>query len=302
MILSVSRRTDIPALYSDWFFDRIKEGFFLVPSPMIENGKIAKVRIEPVKIETNLLGGKTISGNVDGIVFWTKNPRPMMARLDELDGFTYIFLFTLNSYDKEFETNLPSFEERIKTFQELSQRIGADRVIWRYDPIFLSKDISVDWHVQQFENLAKQLSGYTKCCKVSFLIGKHSDIGTPNFSQKNEIIKHISRIAKQNDIQVEACADEVDFRRYGVKPSKCIDPILWEKLLNAKVKSKKLDKQRKYCGCMPCVDIGIYNTCTHGCLYCYANGFYGYRGEPKTMLDEMKGEIYERKTERIFEY
>ena len=302
MILSVSRRTDIPALYSDWFFDRVKDGFVLVPSPMIANGKVAKVKIEPVKIETNMLGGKEVSGNVDAIVLWTKNPRPMMTRLDELKDFTYIFLFTLNPYSEEIETDLPSLEERVKTFQELSKTIGADRVVWRYDPILLDKDIDVDWHIKQFESLAKQLNGYTKSCKFSFLIGKHKDIHTPTYSERNEIAKRFAQIAKQYDIEIQSCAEEIDFSKYGIKPSKCIDPEFFEKLLGAKLKTKRKDGTRKNCGCMPCLDIGIYNTCTHGCMYCYANGFYGYRGEPKSMLDEVEGEIYERKTERLFEY
>lgn len=123
MILSASRRTDIPALYSDWFFERIKDGCFFVPSPFLQNGKIAKIAVEPVRVETNILGGKTITGNIDGIVFWTKNPRPMLARLDELSDYKYCFLFTLNPYDVTIERNLPPLDARIKTFQELSKKL-----------------------------------------------------------------------------------------------------------------------------------------------------------------------------------
>ena len=302
MILSVSRRTDIPALYSDWFFNRLKDGFVLVPSPMIANGKVAKIELNPVKIETNLLGGKEVSGNIDGIVFWTKNPKPMMSRLNELKDFKYIFLFTLTPYDAKIEKDVPPVSERIKTFQELSQRIGADKVVWRYDPILLSKEIDVNWHIEQFENLAKKLQGFTTNCKISFLIGKHKDIHTPNFTERNILAENLSRISKQYGIKLESCAEEIDLDKYDIGRSKCIDPHYWEKLLNAKVKTKKKDGTRKNCGCMPCVDIGIYNTCTHNCLYCYANGFYGYRGEPKSMLDKIEGETYDRKTERIFEY
>jgi len=148
MILSVSRRTDIPALYSDWFFDRIKEGFVLVANPFGFNNKIAKVKIEPVRVETNLLGGKEVTGNVDGIIFWTKNPRPMMARLDELKDFKYYFHYTLTPYSKDIEVNVPPVEERIKTFQELSKLTSPDQVVWRYDPILLNKENNVEWHVK----------------------------------------------------------------------------------------------------------------------------------------------------------
>jgi len=303
MILSVSRRTDIPALYSDWFFDRVKEGFVLVPSPLFDNGKIARIKIEPVKVEKNVLGGKEVSGNVDGIVFWTKNPKPMMERLDELNDFLYYFHFTLNPYDEKIEINLPPLGERINTFQELSNKIGANKVIWRYDPILLNNDISIKWQTEQFEYLAKQLNGYTKNCMVSFLIpGKRKDIRPPNSGEQNLILKHFSQIAQANGIQLHTCALKDDWGKYGIKKAKCIDPELFEKLLDAKVKTKRLDGTRKNCGCMPCVDIGIYNTCRQDCIYCYANGFYGYRGEPKSMLDKLDGEIYDRKTERVFEY
>ena len=107
MILSVSRRTDVPALYSDWFFERLREGEVLVPNPFIKDGKTARIKLAPAKIETNILGGAEISGNIEGIVFWTKNPSPMLARLDELGTIPYYFQYTLNPYGKEYESNLP---------------------------------------------------------------------------------------------------------------------------------------------------------------------------------------------------
>jgi len=299
MILSVSRRTDVPALYSDWFFDRLKEGYFLVPNPFIENGKVAKVNVEPVRTTTNIMGAKEVIGNIDGIVFWTKNPKPMLNRLNELKNYKYCFLFTLNPYDETIESDVPPLDERIETFRELAKAIGADRVFWRYDPILFTKDIGVQWHIEQFGKLAKQLGGYTKCCKTSFLIGKHSKIFTPNFNDRIELIKVLNDIAVAHGIELESCAmpDEL-----GIKKSSCIDPVWWEKQLNAKRKSKKLDGGRKECLCMPSVDIGIYNTCSNGCIYCYANGFYGYRGEVKLQTQELRCDVYERKIERSFGY
>jgi hypothetical protein len=303
MILSVSRRTDIPALYADWFLDRVKEGFVLCANPFFPCGKVAKIKIEPVRVTQNLLGGKEITGNVDGIIFWTKNPRPMITRLNEISDFKYYFHFTLNPYDETIEKNVPPLDERVKTFQELSKMIGTERVVWRYDPILLSKDIDIAWHLKQFEDICKHLSGFTNCCHTSFLIGKHKDFYTPNYSQQHEIMREFSKIAKVNKIQLYACAQKQDWSQYGVKASRCTDPELFLRINGAtRVKTKRLDGQRKHCGCMPCVDIGVYNTCKHGCVYCYANGFYAYRGEPKSMLDKIDGEIYERKTERVFGY
>ena len=311
MILSVSRRTDIPAFYGDWFFDRLKEGFVLVPNP-INPKKIAKIKLEPMKIkniETDLLGQKKveIEGNLEGIVFWTKNPKPMLKRLGELEDIKYYFLYTLNAYPKNIEAGLPSLEERIETFKELSKFCP---VIWRYDPILLADGIDVQWHIEQFKMLCKALSGYTKHCKISFVIESYSgcskNVWGPNLSQKHEILAAFSQIAKENKIQIEACAESGDWSKYGILPSKCIDGEIFEELLTEKFKDQnivvkrknnKLDGQRKFCSCMPAVDIGRYDTCRHGCNYCYAR-----KSTPKSMLDKLDGEIYERKTELEFEY
>jgi hypothetical protein len=303
MILSVSRRTDIPALYGDWFLERVRDGFTLCANPFFPCERVAKIKIEPVRVHKNPLGGYEVTGNVDGIIFWTKNPRPMMARLPELKDFVYYFHFTLNPYDATIEKNVPPLDERVKTFQDLSALIGAERVVWRYDPILLSPHISVDWHLTQFEKLCTALNGYTKCCHTSFLIGRHKDFRMPNDGEQHTIMREFAKVARANGITILACAQKADWSAYGVGASRCTDPELFLKLTGAKrVKTKRLDGQRKHCGCMPCVDIGVYNTCTHGCLYCYANGFYAYRGEPKSMLDKPIGNEYDRITERIFEY
>ena len=136
MILSVSRRTDIPAFYSDWFFKQLDQGFVLVPNP-IAHEKIAKIALKLLKIEsveTNLLGEKKVetSGNIEGIVFWTKNPKPMLNKMEKLKDFAFYFLYTLNAYPKKIEANLPPLEERIESFKILSKYCP---VIWRYDPI-----------------------------------------------------------------------------------------------------------------------------------------------------------------------
>jgi len=310
MILSVSRRTDIPAFYSDWFFKQLDQGFVLVPNP-IAHEKIAKIALEPLKIEsieTNLLGEKKVetSGNIEGIVFWTKNPKPMLNSLDKLKDFKYYFLYTLNAYPKEIEANLPPLEERIESFKMLSKYCP---VIWRYDPILVTEGIDENWHIERFEHLARELKGYTKHCKISFLIesykGCDKNLHKPSDWQKDKILSAISKIAKENGIQIEACAEN-DYSKYGIVPSKCIDGEIFEELLSDKFKSQnitvkrknnKIDGQRKFCACMPAIDIGRYDTCRHGCNYCYAR-----KSTPKSMLDPLNGEIYERKTELEFDY
>lgn len=311
MILSVSRRTDIPGFYSDWFFEQLNQGFVLVPNP-INPQKIAKIELKPFKIENvfeNLLGDKTVetSGNIEGIVFWTKNPQPMINKLELLKDYTYYFLYTLNAYPKSIEANLPSLNDRIESFKKLSSFCP---VIWRYDPILIADGIDVDWHIKQFSNLCSALKGYTKHCKISFLITSYSgcakNLHEPTINQKHQILSAFSKIAKANNIQIEACAESGDWTQYEILPSKCIDGEIFEKLLTEKYrdlgltvkrKNNKVDGQRKHCGCMPAIDIGRYDTCFHGCKYCYA-----MKTNQKSMRDKMSGEIYTRKTELEFEY
>lgn len=311
MILSVSRRTDIPALYSNWFFEKLNQGFVLVPNP-INSNKIARIKLEPLKIkniETNLFGENKVEmeGNIEGIVFWTKNPKPMLSQIEKLKDYKFYFLYTLNAYPERIESKLPPLDERINSFKELSKHCS---VIWRYDPILLTKGIDVDWHIEQFTNLCKELNGYTKHCKISFVIqsykGCSNDVYAPNEQQKHEILSAFSQIANENGIQVEACAESGDWSKYGIDPSKCIDGEIFEELLTEKFKedkivvkrkNNKIDGQRKHCNCMPAIDIGRYDTCKHGCNYCYAR-----KSTPKSMLDKLDGEIYDRKTELEFEY
>ena len=311
MILSVSRRTDIPAFYSDWFMEKLDDGAVLVPNP-INPAKVARVKLEPVKvktIETNLLGEKKVqmSGTVEGIVFWTKNPKPMINKLEKLKDYKYYFLYTLNSYPSHIESNLPSLEDRIQSFKEISRYCP---VIWRYDPILLSRGIDTNWHKSEFEKLCKELKGYTKHCKISFVIesykGCSGSVHAPSEAQKHEILSAFSKIAKENNIQIEACAESGDWSLYGITQSKCIDGDIFEDLLTEKFKdygisvirkNNKLDGQRKNCGCMPAIDIGRYDTCKHGCNYCYAR-----KNKPQSMYDKLEGEIYNRKIDLEFEY
>ena len=311
MLLSVSRRTDIPAFYCDWFFDCLEQGYVLVPNP-INPSKVARIplkKFEITSVSTNLIGDKIVEtkGNVEGIVFWSKNPRPMLNKIEKLDGFTYYFLYTLNAYPSHIEGGLPPLEERINTFKELSKHCP---VIWRYDPILLADSVDVNWHLEKFKFLCESLKGYTKHCKISFVIESYSgcskNVHAPSEKEKHIILENFSLIAKENGIQIEACAESGDWSKYGILPSKCIDGEIFEKLLTEKYKdlglkvvgiNDKLDGQRKNCGCMPAVDIGRYDTCKHKCNYCYAR-----KKTPTTMYEIPQGEIYERKTELEFEY
>lgn len=155
MIISASRRTDLPTYYSDWFLHRLREGYVCVRNPMNFH-QVSQIPLTP--------------DVVDGIVFWTKNPIPMLPKLDQLKDYPYYFQFTLNAYGPDVEAHVPSKSALIiPAFQALSRQIGAERVIWRYDPILLTPRYTVDYHVRYFEEIAKRLSGYTHKCVISFL-------------------------------------------------------------------------------------------------------------------------------------
>lgn len=265
MIISVSRRTDIPTYYSQWFINRIKEGYVYVRNPMNIH-QISKISLSP--------------NVVDGIVFWTKNPIPMMSYLDELKDYAYYFQFTVNSYGKDIEPNVPTKSDTIiPAFRELSNRIGADRVIWRYDPILLTEKYTIDYHVNYFSELAKRLSGYTNKCVISFVDlyrNTQSHLKELNIlplgdSEMYELAERLVEIADKNNLMVESCAEKINLEQFGVQHGHCIDCALFEKILSCKMKLSKDKNQRPECGCMESIDIGAYNTCNNGCRYCYAN-------------------------------
>ncbi len=264
MILSVSRRTDIPAFYSDWFFNRLKEGFVYVRNPMNIH-QVSKIMLSPEVI--------------DCIVFWSKNPKPMLSRLNELKDYMYYFQYTVNPYNNGMEVGVPKKENIINTFKELSDMIGPKRVIWRYDPILLTDKMDMDYHICYFEEIAKRLKGYTDTCVISFVDlykktrNNLKDTEARELTAKEMMMlsARLFLIAQQYGITIQTCAEEIALESLGIKHGKCIDNVLIEDLLGVKLVVSKDPNQRKECGCVQSIDIGEYNTCSHGCKYCYAN-------------------------------
>ena len=265
MIISASRRTDIPAYYSDWFYNRLREGYVLVRNPMNIH-QVSRVSLSP--------------DLVDGIVFWTKNPTPMLERLHELERYMYYFQFTLTPYGEDVEPNLPSKRNVIiPGFMELSNKVGSERVIWRYDPILLSPRYTVQNHIHYFEVLAKTLKGFTKKCVISFVdmyrnTAKNIDsLRLEETADRDMILiaQRCSQIAGACGMELCTCSEAIDLSRYGVSRGSCIDKSLFEHLLGCRLKLAKDPNQRKECGCAASIDIGAYNSCKNMCKYCYAN-------------------------------
>jgi DNA repair photolyase len=276
MIISASRRTDIPAFYADWFMNRVRDGYFY--------------RINPFNSK-QVTGFSLKAEDVDAICFWTKNPRTLMSHLTELDerGLNYYFQFTLNSYDKTFEPALPPLLDRIETMIELSEMIGPERVIWRYDPVILTSATPVTWHLDQAEQLAFRLKNATRRLMFSFYdyYGKGqgrlhaalqgssislTDITSPDQSVALErIARGFKEIADRHDLQIFTCSEAVNLSSFGIEHGACIDGQLIQNLFGVTTKFGNDKGQRKCCGCVESADMGIYNSCRFRCAYCYAN-------------------------------
>lgn len=272
LIVSASRRTDIPAFYAPWFMNRVREGHCLVPNPF-NRRQVSRVSLLP--------------GDVDAIVFWTRHSRPLHPHLKELDrfGHRYLFLYTLTGYPRSLERSSPPLRSALKTFKNLAEKIGPERVIWRYDPLVCTSMSDVSYHRSNFSHLAASLKGHTQRCIVSFLepyrktlrgLKKLEDEGVRPLDlteeMKRQLLLHFVSQCSLNAMELMQCAPARDFSNLGVLKGKCIHGDYLETHLGVKVLHTRDRNQRTRCGCAPSKDVGMYNTCLFGCRYCYATG------------------------------
>jgi DNA repair photolyase len=293
VIISASRSTDIPAFYADWFFHRLKVGYSAWTNPF--NGVKSFVSYEKCRF----------------IVFWSKNPKPMLEHLDELKerNIGCYIQYTLNDYEKEgLEKGVPPLEKRIDTFKRLVDQLGQGRVIWRFDPLILTDQIGLDDLLEKVENIGDQLNGYTEKLVFSYadialykkvkanLEKSHVNYAEWTTAQMEEFAQKLSELNQKWHYQLATCGEKIDIEQYGIQHNRCIDDDLMIRfahhdkalmdflgveitegdLFNPKptiIKHRdNRDKgQRQFCGCMVSKDIGEYNTCPHLCEYCYAN-------------------------------
>lgn len=264
MIVSASRRTDIPAFFMPWLVNRLREGYALVRSPYSPR-RVARVPLTPDVL--------------DAMVLWSKNPLPMLPHLDVLRDVPYYVQFTLTPYGRDIERNLPDKMALLDGFCELSRRIGPERLVWRYDPILFNAKWTPDVHLAAFARMAGRLAGCSDTCTVSFLDHYRCmekacaplELYTPAPEILTELLAKMAEISAQNGMQLTTCAESPELLPPGVSPARCIDPARLEKLLGCPLKLPRDANQRPDCGCARSVDIGCYNTCGNGCLYCYAN-------------------------------
>ncbi|MBF0468053.1 MAG: DUF1848 domain-containing protein [Desulfamplus sp.] len=296
-IISASRATDIPAYYSEWFFDKLQKGYVKWVNPFN--------RLKPQYVAFK---------NTKCIVFWSKNPAPMIPFLNELDDrkIGYYFQFTVNDYeDENFEPNLPSLERRIETFKHLSNILGKKRVIWRFDPLLISDYTSPEKLIKKIQKVGDILHPFTEKLVFSFAdISNYSrveknlknkginyiDFDTSNMEYLAEEISQLNT-SRSWGVELGTCGEQISLEKFGIKHNKCIDDELILRITESSDRSIEFEQflgyerqkdlfaiddfkqmpdlkdkgQRKECGCIYSKDIGSYNTCLHGCIYCYAN-------------------------------
>lgn len=273
MIISASRRTDIPAFYSEWVMSRIREGFLCTRNPFNAH-QIQRVSLLPKDVEV--------------IVFWTRNPKPIMPYVSELQGMGHncCFLFTITGYPRALEKKVPRPQDAIEIFIKLSEQIGPEKVVWRYDPVLISSLVTLEDHKRIFGKIASALAGHTSRVIISFAdIYKKVKSNLDKFAKSNkvaisdltkdmesllELSLYFANTANAHGMQIQSCAEEIDLDTVGIRHGKCIDDIWLNQIFRIRFPHAKDKGQRDGCGCIKSTDIGMYNTCLHGCEYCYA--------------------------------
>lgn len=268
-IVSVSRRTDITAFYSPWFFARVDAGFCEWVNPFNSRRQRVSLAVE----------------DVAGFVFWTRYAEPMLPRVRELDrrGYRYYFHVTINGYGREFEPRNPVIDRAISAFRSLSDAISPERTYWRYDPLILSDRTNTDFHCRNFERIARHLEGYTGRCYFSFLdqYGKTRrnlvrlersggpQVYEPDSAERRNLTRTMRDIAAASHIKMYACCEDA-VAGGGIEKAHCVDA----EPFGGNACGVKPAPTREQCGCVQSVDIGAYDTCRFGCVYCYATNRY----------------------------
>lgn len=273
MIINTGQRTDIPAFYSEWFANRLKEGFVCVRNPF-DPRQVSRYRLDP--------------SLVDVIGFCTKNPAPMFPYMDLLKGYGQYWFMTITPYGRDIEPYVPDKHILLDTFRKLSDMVGIDAVGWRYDPILLSERYSREYHLKAFSRMAEALEGYTHTVVISF-IDLYKKVRR-NFPEALEVAaedrlflgKAILEIASSHNMTVRTCAEGEELAPFGADCSGCMTVPVYEKAIGKKLVVPARKPGREECSCYLACDIGAYDTCRHLCRYCYANN------DPKLVLKNFR--------------
>lgn len=262
MIINTGQRTDIPAFYSEWFCNRLREGFVCVRNPYNPK-QVSRYRLNP--------------DLVDIIGFCTKNPAPMLPHMDLLSPYGQYWFVSITPYGRDVEPNVPDKHRLIESFQKLSEIVGVNSVGWRYDPILLNDRYSHDYHIKAFSEIAEALDGYTETAVISFIdlypkVKRNvPEVREVTLEERERLGKELVEIAKKHHMVLKPCAEGNALAKYGADCSGCMTIATYEKALGQKLIVPKKKANRAECACYLSCDIGAYNTCMHLCKYCYAN-------------------------------
>lgn len=262
MILNTGQRTDIPAYYSEWFINRIEAGEVLSRNPYNPQ-QVIRYRLDPEV--------------VDLLVFGTKNPAPLLPHLEKLSRFSQLWHITITPYGRDIEPNVPPVSEVVESVKALSKSIGANRIFWRYDPVFISDKYSADFHKRAFDKIAAALSGSAQNGVISFIDLYEKTVR--NFPTVTEVSKPLrlelgesfSGSAKRHGIKLYACCEDEELSRFGIDTQGCMTKEVVQGVIGERLEMPKPQYARAQCRCLLGNDIGAYNTCPHMCKYCYAN-------------------------------
>ncbi len=261
MIIDTGNRTDIPAFYSKWFMNRIREGFVMVRNPY-DPDQVTRYRLDPEV--------------VDVLQFCTKNPEPMVEYLDELDRFRMFWYVTITPYGKSIEPGVPDKHRVIEAFKKISEHVGKHAMSWRYDPIFISDTYSVEYHIDAFERMAAELEGYTEQAVISFI--DLFEKTKKNFPEAREVVredrlaigKAFAETGRRHGMTIRSCLEGTELAQFGIDVSGCMSQAVVEHAIGEKLNVPK-SRHILDCACVMGNDIGAYNSCAHFCKYCYAN-------------------------------
>lgn len=261
-IISVSYKDDTPAFKSEQFFRDLEKGYRDLPT------KIGTMRVS------------LLPKDVYCFVFWTKNPSDHFINNMMNIRSPFYIQWTITGYDNDIETNMAPKEEIISRFQKVSNLLGPERTIWRYDPILMNAKYTVEEHIRRYTEMAQKMKGYTRTCVISFMdeYGKISqnvkagEMRAPRLDEIHAMSKAFAEMARKNGLKIQTCSEGTyDLTEYGIHEKACIDSKLIEELSGEKLPEaiKKPNSFRR-CSCAVNTDIGSYHTCKHGCKYCYA--------------------------------
>jgi len=268
-IISASRRTDIPAFYGEWFIDKLNRGVAGYENPFNNNKYYVSLKPE----------------DVNYFIFWSNNFIPFCGKLKIIEqrGYKFYFNYTINNYPSIFEPNLPETEALINNLKNLSDKYSPKSINWRYDPIIITNNTNFDYHLKNFNELLKKLSGYIERCYFSYvflydkvkkrfnelILKNNINLSEINNEQKINFANKLADMAESYNVKMYSCCGDY-LAQNKIKKASCIDSNILSDLFNDKnvYKSKPT---RKECGCSESIDIGRYDSCLHNCVYCYAN-------------------------------